>query len=648
MRKKLTFILALFTSLPLLLFSVFSISSSEQELRTNAYQISLNNVKAVQNEISMLINLNFDLLKVLAQNNVFHANEVNTNLAKPLLVASANAHPGTILSYVDSTGLQRVRSDDLPLVNLSDRDYLKQATETGKPVVSNILVNKANGHNIVVLCIPILNEKQKVTGSLHNVIDLSSISDYVTKLSNDENTAYILDQSGKVLAHPDDAYLQKDLSGMSYVQQGLQGHNGTDVITVNGKKLMISYIYDTQTGWVIGNEQAYDSVMSQSMKTRIKSIWILAITLVLAVIVGYYFSNRIAKPIIQLTDLTKEAANGDLTIQISIQDKNEIGQLANSFNTMVRNLRQIIQQVRSSSENVAASAVELTSSASQTSKATKQVALIIEEVATETEKQVQTLEESSRSVHEISASIQQIAANAQTVSSVATQTAEKTEQGNLAIQAAIQQMNSIHQTINGLAEVIKLLSERSQEIEQIVGAITDIASQTNLLALNAAIEAARAGEHGRGFAVVAGEVRKLAEQSSSSAQNIVQLITVIRSEITRTVQSVDLGIQDVATGLNAVNTAGEAFALIQHSIHAVTSQIQEVSVSSHQMSANTLQVVQSFKTILQVSNITASGTQNISAAAEEQLATMEEIASSVHLLSKMASELQTLIGKFKI
>jgi methyl-accepting chemotaxis protein len=648
LKKKLILVLVLFTSLPLLLFSIYSIVTNEKELQQNANQISMDNVKAVQYEISALINQNFDLLKVLNQNQVFHNEAINTNDAKALLVAAAKVHPEATLVYTDASGQQKVRSDNSALSSLADRAYLKKAVETGKPVVSEILVSKSNGHNIIALCIPILNDSQKVIATLNNTIDLSSLSDYTTKLSNNGNTAFIVDASGKVLAHPDPANLQKDLSQAKYVQEGLKGNNGSEIVTQDARKMFVSYTYDAQTGWLIGNEQDYAAVMAQSNKIIRNSILILVITLAIAVVVGYYFSSRITKPIVELTALAKVAANGDLTRQASIKDKNEIGQLANSFNTMVQNLRQIIQQVGSSSENVAASSEQLTASAAQTTKATEQVAHITEEVAAGTEKQVETLQESSRSVHQISTDIQQIAVNAQGVSSMAIQASDKTEQGNMAIQAAIEQMNSINQTVNGLAKEIRELGQRSREIGQIVETITGIASQTNLLALNAAIEAAQAGEHGRGFSVVAAEVRKLAEQSSISAQNITQLINVMQAQTNSAVQSMDAGIQVVARGLNSVNTAGEAFTQIEQSIHEVTSQIQEVSVSSQQISANTVQVVKSFETVLEVSNMTASGTQNVSAAAEEQLATMEEIASSAAVLSKMADELQSLVAKFKV
>jgi methyl-accepting chemotaxis protein len=648
LKKKLIIVLVLFASLPLLLFSAFSLYMNGKELQRSANELSLGNVKSVRYEVSQLINLNLDALRILAENNTFHAKSVQAVAAKAVLTTAGKVHPESVFNYTDLTGQQIARSDNLAVTNVADRDYFKQVIQTGQISVSEVLVAKATGNKIIVLAAPVLDENNKVIGVITDNLDLSSLSEYVKNLSVNGNTAFIVDRNGKVLAHPDVARIDEDVTQHEYVVDGLQGNTGTAVLNQDDNKTMVSYIYDKQTGWLIGNEQSYDTVMAQNNKIVMQSVLLLLLVLVAAAAAGYYFSNQIAKPLQRLTALTKEAANGDLTIQVPVQDKHEIGQLALSFNHMLQNLRQLVRQIGDNSENVAASAEQLTASASQTSKATEQVAHITEEVAAGTEKQVNTLKESVKSIMDISEGIQQIADNSQSVSNMAINAAERTEQGGQSIHSAVKQMNSINQTVNGLAGVIKELGNRSQEIEQIIGAITGIARQTNLLALNAAIEAARAGEQGRGFAVVAGEVRKLAEQSSQSAEHITEIIQVIQQKTSLAVESMGIGMEEVAEGLQAVHSAGDAFKQIEQSIHQVSARIQEVSHSSQQMSANAVQVVQSFNTIMEVSEMTASGTQNVSAATEEQLATMEEIASSASLLSNMADELQDVIAKFKV
>lgn len=386
------------------------------------------------------------------------------------------------------------------------------------------------------------------------------------------------------------------------------------------------------------------------VKDIINLVLVLGIIAILTgLIIAYYMGRIISNPVTAIAASAEKIASGDLTTEdIKVKNKDEIGELANSFNQMSRNLREMIHQVGSNAEQVAASAEELTASAEQTSQATEQIVHTMQEVAVGVDNQVKSVEETSRTVNEMAAGIQQVANNAQNVSCSAIEVSEKASQGGQTIQSAVQQMNSINVSFSGMSEMVKGLGVRSSEIGNIIEVITGIADQTNLLALNAAIEAARAGEHGRGFAVVADEVRRLAEQSSQSSQQISVLIATIQDETKKAVQSMDVAANEVLSGIGVVNKAGQSFEEIESSINEVTTQIQEVSSAVQQMAAGSEQIVQTMKFIAEISETASSGAQGVSAATEEQLASMEEIASSANALSTMAEELQMLIGRFKI
>ncbi|WP_018130146.1 methyl-accepting chemotaxis protein [Effusibacillus pohliae] len=383
----------------------------------------------------------------------------------------------------------------------------------------------------------------------------------------------------------------------------------------------------------------------------VRAILLLSVvTLVLSILSTLYLFRVIVRPITLVSRQLRDIAEGegDLTRELSISSNDEIGDLATSFNRMVRNLREIIRQVSGSAEQVAASSEQLTASVEETSEATRQITSIVQQVAEGTEQQVRSVQESTTVINELSAGIQQIAVNAQSVSATSVTAHEMSMEGAQAIQAAVKQMDSISQTVNHLGHVIKELGDHSEKIGQIVAVITGIAEQTNLLALNAAIEAARAGEHGRGFAVVAQEVRKLAEQSAESAKQITDLISTVQDETNKAVRSMETATQEVGRGIEIVHTAGESFTKIQESVTQVTEQIQQVSAASQQMSTGTEHAIHSIDTIAEVTENTAAGTQQVTAATEEQLATMEEIGSAARELSKMAEELRSLVGKFKV
>ncbi|WP_432776285.1 methyl-accepting chemotaxis protein [Brevibacillus gelatini] len=374
-----------------------------------------------------------------------------------------------------------------------------------------------------------------------------------------------------------------------------------------------------------------------------------AFAVILALFIGYFVSRLIARPIALLSANAEKIAALDLTVEdIHVKNKDEIGELALSFNAMKTNLRNLIHHVGTNAEQVAASAEELTASAEQTSRATEQVASIMQQVASGSEQQASSVDQSAQTVNAMAQEVENIASNAQKVSDSAVQASQMAADGRQSIQSANHQMGSIHTKVNDLADVIIELGNRSDEIGQIVQVITDIASQTNLLALNAAIEAARAGEHGRGFAVVAEEVRKLAEQSAGSANKINDLISLIREQMEKALVSMDQVKDEVSEGMVVGAQAGTSFEHIQRSVDDVAVQIQEVSAGAQRVAASMEEIVQSVTAIREVARETAAGTQNVSAATEEQLASMEEISSSALALSKMSEELQKIISNFKV
>lgn len=394
-----------------------------------------------------------------------------------------------------------------------------------------------------------------------------------------------------------------------------------------------------------------DKVKSEALVAFINKLMI-GITLtaiVLAVGIGWIIAKMIANPLAELVERVRAVAQGNLAVEkLEITANDEIGQLAAEFNIMTETLRGLVQNVSQTAEQVAASAEELTAGAEQSAQVIIQVAATIGEIAQGAVQQVHTVDETVAVVAGMSAGIEQIAVSADAMSEAAAKTSSAANNGDGAVAAAMQQMEYIESAVASSAEVVAKLGERSQEIGQIVDTISGIAGQTNLLALNAAIEAARAGEQGRGFSVVAEEVRKLAEQSHASAEQIALLISEIQTDTERAVQVMQEGEHEVKTGAAVVNHAGAAFKEIAQLIDEVSSQVQSTAAAIQEMAASSRQIVIAVQDIDQISKESAGQTQSVSAATEEQSASMEEIAASSHALAKMAEKLQQAVRKFQV
>ncbi|WP_420835854.1 methyl-accepting chemotaxis protein [Bacillus weihaiensis] len=272
----------------------------------------------------------------------------------------------------------------------------------------------------------------------------------------------------------------------------------------------------------------------------------------------------------------------------------------------------------------------------------------MKEVAGGAENQVTRASEANRVIQEISTGMTQAAYSIQAVSDLTIATNEKATTGQGIVSQTVVQMKDVQQKVQLTSHAMNTLSNKSNQIGQILSLITNVAEQTNLLALNAAIEAARAGEHGKGFAVVANEVRKLAEQSGQAADEIKKVIDEMQKEVEHALKSMTAGINAVNEGILMVNKTGNSFEKIVEMVADVSSQSQEVSAIVEQVNASTKSMVDLIEDIANISVFSAGNTEEVAASVEQQNIIMTTVTSSSEELSQKALALQELVKRFRV
>lgn len=650
MKKQLIMIMSLIALIPLLVYGTFSMISTSNKIEKDAYSMNEQNVNLVLQKTTALINSEIEMLQQLSENpEIKEYIPQQLPQVKNLLSSVGKLHPEIqAIIFTATDGQQIAKSSDGDLSNTSDRDYFKQLMATQKQVISDILVSKTTGKKIVTVAYPVFDTTNTLSGMLQVTLPLDNMSAYAKEFSTNGQTAYIADRTGTILAHPDTNSLDKDIKDTPSFQSASQGIAGTLSYGEKSDRVLVSYAKDPLTGWSIFSEKPYNLIMADSTILLRNSIIILVISLILAIIAGYIFSTRLTKPIMQLVKVTEAVANGDLTSTWDIKSKNEIGALSNALATMTNSLREMVSHLKDTSLHLASSSEQLTASAGETSNASQHIALSIQEMAEGSDRQMEYVGHTSTTVNQMADGIQGIASSAQEVASKAVMASDKVNEGDTALKAADTEINKLKFIFGELSGSVHSLNNHSETIGQIVNVIAQIAKQTNLLSLNAGIEAARAGEHGKGFSVVAKEIRNLADEASSSASQISALIDSIQSEIHTVVDRTEAGSQEVLQSISAVHTAEQSFGLIRQYVQEVTFNIQSVSDASSTLSKGTEQVIRSVHQMSDITNTSVGEIESVSAATEQQLATMEEIASSSEVLSDVAQELKRMVEKFQV
>ena len=434
------------------------------------------------------------------------------------------------------------------------------------------------------------------------------------------------------------------------------------VISDAGKKIMddiriVLKEMTTEENKLLSERSLRSTNETQTAKTEI--IWMIIAAFLIVVFLTVYLTRIIARPISTISDIAGRISLGDLSQEIIINQKDEIGKLAESFKIMQKSMREKAVQAKAiadgnlkisvnplSDEDAMGTAFkimverlrsqinEITEGINVLASSTSEIMASVTQIASSASETATSVSETTTTVEEVKQTAEVSNHKAKEVSESAIKTTEISKEGTKAINNTIEGMNRVKQQMESIANMVVSLSEQSQAVGEITATVNDLAEQSNLLAVNAAIESAKAGEQGKGFTVVAQEIKNLAERSKEATTQVGSILKDIQKSVSSAVMATEEGGKAVEEGLKLTNISGETIKTLSESVDEAANVMIQIAASSQQQLEGMDQMV--------------SAMENIKESSVQAAASTQQSANSVNELKKLGDKLKELMNQYEI
>ncbi|SHJ09658.1 methyl-accepting chemotaxis sensory transducer with Cache sensor [Clostridium cavendishii DSM 21758] len=551
--------------------------------------------------------------------------------------------------------------------------YKQTIEKDGKIAWFNVYKDLTTKQDMITACKAIKNDYSAVIGVVGVDMNLKSLTNKfkdfkvgktgeiiitdqtgIVMYSNDEkiigkNINPDRSKSTKDINGEDEKFEDANLAGTSELFKTAKSNDSKFVdLNFNGENKKVLTMSNPKSSWntfVIVDK----SEVNSAIFTTLRVMLILTIlTIIVSIVLVYRNANKIVNPLILLSNNMKKCAEGDLNVQCKIDFNNEIGELADSFNNMVLDIKKLVTTIKDSSLGIIENSSDMNNKTEELVTSSGFISNIVASISNGAQAQASSLQNSLSTTEDFKNALGELTSYKNNFDSVKE---DMTVNNKEAISAINDLKAKNSETIDGvkvIEETIEMLIRQAESIGKIVDTITGISEQTNLLALNAAIESARAGEAGKGFSVVAEEIRKLAEQSSEQANTIRQIIQDVKNITTTVADNMKDVSDNVSIQNKSVMITSNSFEKLELSIREIVNITRKFGNIIDSMNNSSKVLVDSIGEIAAVSEENAASSQEVTASIENQLEDINKIKGQTDILMNVSSEFENVITKFKI
>ncbi|WP_291560364.1 MULTISPECIES: methyl-accepting chemotaxis protein [unclassified Clostridium] len=548
--------------------------------------------------------------------------------------------------------------------DVSDREYFKKSL-SGGIAVSEPFEDKISGETVIVYSVPIKDNNGRVKGILSATRDLKKINEMISKVTFGETgKSFMLDKSGTITAHYNPEVVKRrdnliemskeneELKGMAEIcKKMISGQKNAESCTNGGKEQYIAYAPITTTGWSVGIFIDAEEVLAGTYKAEN----MIAIISIVAVLISLMFVLLLTKSIKKSVSTTvshlEVLASGDFTEEVSkklLNSGDEFTNIGKAIERMQVSMSEAISTVQNNAYTIDENAESLSSLSTEMSSSIDNVAISVQDVAKGMETQSGDLVYIVSILNDFNIQLDNVLESVKVIENGTSEIHIKANDSNKDMSSVINSVDTVTDSFSELVEKIQNVEGNINKINEITTLIKGISDQTNLLALNAAIEAARAGEAGRGFSVVADEIRKLAEQSKHSTENIVKLISTISQDTEKMVETTDMVNNQLLTQKSSITTAIESFGEITKAVNDINPKIEEATKIATDINNRKNDIIEKVEATSSVAEEVSASSEEIAATSEEVSASTQEVSALAQELSNMTNSMKKLVELFKV